>query len=78
MCCGGDVVIADVLFVVQVGDGTTTNRNTPVGVVGLSSGVAMVSLGNVRLFVIAAWPMFVGESGHCVCLIDCVVGDNVI
>ena len=53
MCCGGDVVIADVLFVVQVGDGTTIQRNTPVGVVGLSSGVAMVSLGAVRLFVIA-------------------------
>ena len=32
---------------VQVGDGTTTQRNTPVGVVGLSSGILMVSLGQV-------------------------------
>jgi hypothetical protein len=32
----------------QVGDDTTTNRYTPVPVVGLSSGVAMVALGDVR------------------------------
>ena len=39
----------------QVGDGSMTNRDisvpdrlTPVAVVGLSSGVAMVSLGHVR------------------------------
>ncbi len=35
----------------QVGDGSTTHRNAPVAVVGLSSGVAMVALGGVRLFV---------------------------
>ncbi len=34
----------------QVGDGSETNRYTPVAVVGLSSGVAMVALGYVRLF----------------------------
>ena len=32
----------------QVGDGSTTQRNTPVSVAGLSSGVAMVALGGVR------------------------------
>ncbi len=35
-------------FVAQVGDGTTINRNTPVHVAGLSSGVAMIALGAVR------------------------------
>ena len=34
----------------QVGDGSTTNRYTPVAVVGLSSGVAMVAFGGVRFF----------------------------
>ena len=34
----------------QLGDGTGFNRNTPVAVVGLSSGVAMVASGDVRLF----------------------------
>ena len=32
----------------QVGDGTTTNRNTPVSVAGLTSGVATIALGDVR------------------------------
>ena len=31
----------------QVGDGTTTQRNTPVSVAGLSSGVAKIALGRV-------------------------------
>ena len=47
--------VADAVFgVVQVGDGSTTQRNSPVAVVGLSSGVAMVALGMVRLFKTAA------------------------
>jgi hypothetical protein len=37
-----------VLCFVQVGDNTTTNRLTPVGVAGLGSGVAMIALGDVR------------------------------
>jgi hypothetical protein len=46
MCCEADTVVG----VVQVGDGSTTQqRNSPVAVVGLSSGVAMVALGAVRL-----------------------------
>ena len=44
MCvAGGDVFLGDEVIFVQIGDGTTTQRNTPVGVVGLSSGIAMVS-----------------------------------
>jgi hypothetical protein len=35
---------------VQVGDGSTTDRRTPVGVSGLSSGIAMVALGLVICF----------------------------
>ena len=46
---GGDVFLGDEVFFVQIGDGTTTQRNTPVGVVGLSSGIVMVALGWVRL-----------------------------
>ena len=57
---------------VQLGDGSTTQRNTPVAVAGLSSGVAMVALGGVRLFTTAAQLMLVGER-PCVCLIDWVV-----
>ena len=53
LCCGAwrTGYAADfVCLVVQVGDGSTTNRYTPVAVVGLSSGVAMIALGWVRLF----------------------------
>ena len=34
-------------FFVQLGDDTTTDRLTPVAVVGLGSGVAMLALGEV-------------------------------
>ena len=50
MCVAGvEVFLGDEVFFVQIGDGTTTQRNTPVGVVGLSSGIVMVALGSVRL-----------------------------
>ena len=47
---GGDIFCGQrsVIFV-QVGDGSTTQRNTPVGVSGLGSGVAMIALGGVSL-----------------------------
>ena len=45
----GDVFLGDEVSFVQIGDdGTTTQRNTPVGVVGLSSGIVMVALSFVR------------------------------
>ncbi len=55
----------------QLGDGSTTNRNTPVGVSGLSSGVAMLFKNIVRsdvldLFVIASWPLLVLGWAPCV------------
>ena len=40
--------LTTVFVFAQVGDGTTTNRNAPVAVAELSSGVAMVALGYVR------------------------------
>ncbi len=44
--------IDSVIFFEQLGDGSTTQRNTPVAVVGLSSGVVMVAVGHVRLFLL--------------------------
>ena len=41
-------------FRVQVGDGSTTNRNAPVSVSGLGSGIAMIALGGVRFVTIAS------------------------
>ena len=41
-------------FRVQVGDGSTTDRITPVSVSGLGSGVAMIALGGVRFVAIAS------------------------
>ena len=60
-CCvmrGGvrHVFVADEMFCfrVQVGDGSAINRNTPVSVSGLGSGVAMIALGWVRFVAIAS------------------------
>ena len=47
-CCGMRAGVCRLHhFHLQLGDGTTTNRLTPVQVVGLSSGVASVALGQV-------------------------------
>ena len=48
-------------FFAQLGDGSNSNRLTPVAVFGLSSGVAMVALGHVRLIAAAAWLLLVCE-----------------
>jgi hypothetical protein len=42
---------------VQLGDGSTTNRYTPVGVSGLDSAVVMIALGLVGFFVVASAPV---------------------
>jgi hypothetical protein len=39
--------IQTMLISAQVGDGTTTNRNTPFTIAGLSSGVAFIDVGMV-------------------------------
>jgi hypothetical protein len=44
-------------FYSQVGDGSWTDRRTPVGVSGLNSGIVVVATGQVRLFVIASLPL---------------------
>ncbi len=41
----------------QLGDGSTTDRYTPVGVSGLGSAVVMLSLGEVRFVVVASAPV---------------------
>ena len=41
-------------FRVQLGNGSLTQRNTPVSVSGLGSGVAMIALGGVRFVAIAS------------------------
>ena len=51
-------------FVTQLDD----IRLTPVAVFGLSSGVAMVALGEVRMIATAAWLLLVCE--RCRCVLD--------
>ncbi len=53
----------DVVFA-QLGDGTTESRYTPTAVVGLSSGVASLALGSVRLFCDCCVAVCFCESGH--------------
>ena len=67
---GGErfVCIADEVscFRVQVGDGSTTQRNTPVSVSGLGSGIAMIALGWVRFVAIASGRYAVLERSVCI------------
>ncbi len=60
-----NVFVADEVFCfrVQVGDGSTTQRNTPVSVSGLGSGIAMIDLGWVRFVAIASGRYVVLELG---------------
>ena len=48
-CCGGDVIIAEDVFIfcVQLGDGTIIDRNTPTAVVGFGGGFSWFALGTV-------------------------------
>ena len=46
-------VLASRCVLLQLGDGSGSNKLTPVGVVGLSSNVSSVSSGGVRLYLIA-------------------------
>ena len=70
--CGGragrDVFVADEVFCfrVQLGDGSTTQRNTPVSVSGMGSGVAMIALGGVRFGAIASGRYTVLERSVCI------------
>ena len=47
MCSPFDLI--SLCGLLQLGDGSISIRITPVGVVGLSSGVSSISLGSVRL-----------------------------
>ena len=62
------ILVADEVFCfcVQVGDGSTTQRNTPVSVSGLGSGVAMIALGFVRFVAIASGRCVVLERSVCI------------
>ncbi len=65
---GRYVFVADEMFCfrAQVGDGSTTQRNTPFPVFGLGSGVVMIALGFVRFVAIASWRYVVMERSVCV------------
>ncbi len=53
-------------FRVQVGDGSGIDRNTPVSVSGLGSGVAMIALGGVRFDAVASGRHVVLERSVCI------------
>ena len=59
VAAGARIVFLTTCLSVQLGHGSKTDRSTPVAVAGLSSGVAMVALGNVRLVASAACLMLV-------------------
>ena len=63
-----NVFVADEVFCfrVQVGDGSTTQRNTPVSVSGLGSGIAMIAFGGVRIVAIASGRYAVLERSVCI------------
>ena len=46
-------VLASRCVLLQLGDGSESKKLTPVGVVGLSSNVSLLSSGGVRLYLIA-------------------------
>ena len=60
-------VVDEVLCLrVQVGDGSTTHRNTAGSVSGLGSGVAMIALGYVRFVAIASGRCAVCDRSVCI------------
>ncbi len=64
VCWGRNSSRAEDVFFVQIGDGTMTQRNTPVYVGGLSSGLQMIALGSVRIVVIAERAFVFCERDH--------------
>ena len=66
------VFVADEVFCcrVQVGDGSWLQKNTPVSVSGLGSGIAMIALGYVRIVAIASERYVVLLLSVCSCLIS--------
>ena len=63
-----NVFVADEVFCfrLQVGNGSTTQRYTPVSVFGLGSGVGMIALGGVRFVAIASGRYVVLERSVCI------------
>jgi hypothetical protein len=60
------LLLTKYFFCVQLGDGSRTWRNTPVGVSGLGSGVAMIALVGVGCVAIASIACVVAERSLCI------------